>query len=73
MKMTVLWDVSLCSLVEIERCFGCSYRLHHQGDNSLIALMMKAVRISETSDCFCQTARRNVPEDSHLRVVFSLR
>jgi hypothetical protein len=32
----------------------------------LIALMMEAASISETSVSFCQTARRNNPEDSHL-------
>jgi hypothetical protein len=33
----------------------------------LMALMMKAVRPSETSVNFYQTTRRNNPEDSHLR------
>jgi hypothetical protein len=28
---------------------------------------MEAVRTSETSVNFCQTTRRNIPEDSHLR------
>jgi hypothetical protein len=32
----------------------------------LIALMMEAVSISETSANFYQTTRRNNPEDSHL-------
>jgi hypothetical protein len=34
--------------------------------------MMEAVNTSETSVNFYQTTRRNVPEDSHLRVVFCL-
>jgi hypothetical protein len=34
-----------------------------------IALMMEAVRTSETSVSFYQTARRNIPEDSHLHHV----
>jgi hypothetical protein len=33
----------------------------------LIALMMEAASISETSASFYQTTRRNDPEDSHLR------
>jgi hypothetical protein len=33
----------------------------------LIALVMKAVSISETSVSFYQTTRRNIPEDSHFR------
>jgi hypothetical protein len=32
MKMAVLWDVSPCSLVDIDRCFRGAYCLHHQGD-----------------------------------------
>jgi hypothetical protein len=44
MKMTVFWDVVLCSLVDSDQCFGGASCLHHQG-----ALMMEAVSISETS------------------------
>jgi hypothetical protein len=32
----------------------------------VIALMMEAASTSETSVNFCQTTRRNNPEDSHL-------
>jgi hypothetical protein len=31
MKMTVIWDVVLCSLVDIDRRFGGNYCLQHQG------------------------------------------
>jgi hypothetical protein len=34
--------------------------------HQLIALMVGAVSTSETSVSFYQTARRNIPEDSHL-------
>jgi hypothetical protein len=34
----------------------------------IIALMMEAASPSETSVSFHQTTRRNIPEDSHLRV-----
>jgi hypothetical protein len=34
-KMTVLWDVSPCNLVEIDRRFRSGYRLHHQVDELL--------------------------------------
>jgi hypothetical protein len=34
--------------------------------SEVIALMMEAIRTSETSVNFYQTARRNIPEDSHL-------
>jgi hypothetical protein len=41
--------------------------MHHQ---ELITLMMAAIRISETPVNFYHiTARRNIPEDSHLRTV----
>jgi hypothetical protein len=33
-----------------------------------IALMMEAVSTSETSVNLCETARRSIPEDSHLQV-----
>jgi hypothetical protein len=29
--MTHLWDISPCSLVEVDRRFGGAYRLHLQG------------------------------------------
>jgi hypothetical protein len=65
MKMTVLWDVAPCSLVEVYWCFKGAYCLHHQGDqSSLIALMVEAVSTAETSVIFYQTT---LPEDSHLR------
>jgi hypothetical protein len=35
----------------------------------LIALMMEAVSISEASVSFCQTTRRNIPEDSRLHAI----
>jgi hypothetical protein len=30
-KMTVFWDVVLCSVVEVYYCFRGAYCLHHQG------------------------------------------
>jgi hypothetical protein len=44
----------------------CHRFLHLQGG---IALIMEAVRTSETWVNFHQTARRNIPEDSHLHAV----
>jgi hypothetical protein len=32
-KMDVFWVVAPCSLVEVDRRFRGSYRLHHQGDD----------------------------------------
>jgi hypothetical protein len=51
-KFTVFWDLALSSHVEMVRSF--------------IALMMEAVRISETSDHFNVTTRRYIPEDYKL-------
>jgi hypothetical protein len=33
MKMTVFWDVALCSLVEIYRRYTGAFTHHHQGDS----------------------------------------
>jgi hypothetical protein len=67
MKMTVLWDVAPCSLVKVYRRFRGVCCLHHQGDESLIALigLIEAASTSETSVNY-QTRRRNIPEDRHL-------
>jgi hypothetical protein len=59
LKMTTFWDIALCSLVEVEQRFRGSYCRHH----ALIALMMEAVRTSETSVNFYETTRRRNPED----------
>jgi hypothetical protein len=59
MTMTTFWVALLCSLVEAERRFGGAYCLHNQGDKD-------AVRASETSVNFYETARRNIPEGCHL-------
>jgi hypothetical protein len=61
--MKIFWDVAPCSLVETGRRFGGAYCLHHRGDEAVI---MGAVSISGTSINLYQTARRNIPEDSHL-------
>jgi tRNA pseudouridine-54 N-methylase len=49
-------DVTQYILLEIDQDFRGTYYLHHQGDD-----------ISETWANFCQTTRRNFPEDSHLQ------
>jgi hypothetical protein len=52
MKITVLWGVALCSLVEMNRRFIGVYCLHHQDDD-------------ETSVNFFQTAWHNILDVSH--------
>jgi hypothetical protein len=65
--MAVFWDVAPCSLVEVYQRFRGPCCLHHQGHESLIALIMEAASTSETLVNFCQTTRRYILEDSHLR------
>jgi hypothetical protein len=66
LKMAVFWDVASCSLVHFDRCFEGAYCLHHQGDEQLVALMMEAISISETSVNIYQKTQRSLPEYSHL-------
>jgi hypothetical protein len=58
MKMAVFWVVVPCSFVEIDRHFTSAYFLHHQ-----------ALMTSETSVNFCDTTCRNIPEDTHLKMI----
>jgi hypothetical protein len=63
MNFRVFLDVAPCSHVEVDLSFRGAYRLH-QGDKWMItALMMEAVRTSETSVNFNMTTRRYIPED----------
>jgi hypothetical protein len=32
LKMVVFWNFAPCSLVDVDRRFGGTYYLHHQGD-----------------------------------------
>jgi hypothetical protein len=57
--MAILWDVALCSLVEVTDVSVIF-------SSSIIVLMMAAASISETSVNFYQTTQRYNPEDSHL-------
>jgi len=59
--MTVFWGTVPCSLVKAYRRFRDAYCLHHQRDEPLIALIMEAVRTSETSVYLYETTRRNFP------------
>jgi hypothetical protein len=60
MKFRVFLDVAPCSQVEFDRRFRGAYCI-------IIALMMAAVRTSQTSVNFNLTTRRYIPEDSKLR------
>jgi hypothetical protein len=40
MKVTVVWDVAPCSLVDIDLRFRGAYCLHHQGNESFTTFMI---------------------------------
>jgi hypothetical protein len=64
MKISVFWVVAPCRLVLVYRRF--------RGPYFVIALMMEAVQISETSVNSYQSTRRYNPEDSHLQLNYCL-
>jgi hypothetical protein len=62
LKMTTLWDIVSCNLVEVDRSFRGEYCVRQQDDESLIiAMMIEAIRTSETSAYFNETTRRYIP------------
>jgi hypothetical protein len=79
MKMAVIWDVVLCSMVEIDSHSEELYCLHHhhcgggikhfwsigQFPPDYIDLMLEAVSTSETLSYFNHTTWSNVPDNSH--------
>jgi hypothetical protein len=58
MKMTAFWDITPCSLVEVDRRF--------RGVYCPVRVMMEAALTSETSVYFNKTARHHIPECCHL-------
>jgi hypothetical protein len=65
MMITAFCDTAPpCSIVEVDRRFRGTYCFHHQGDE-YFRLMMEAVRTSEMSVNFYETARHNNPQDCH--------
>jgi hypothetical protein len=61
LKMTVFWDVTPCSLAEIDhRGLLSEISVSHGGE------WMEVVSTSETSVNLHETTLRNIPEDSHL-------
>jgi hypothetical protein len=63
MLFRVFWDVVPCGHVEVARRFRDMYCLHHQGEESPIALMMEEACTSETSVNFNVITRCYIPED----------
>jgi hypothetical protein len=67
MKSTIFWDITLCSLLSVNRLFGGTYR--HLLSRWFLALLifsalkMEAICSSETSVDTQQTIWRYIPED----------
>jgi hypothetical protein len=62
MKMAVIWDVALCSLIDIYR------RSQVLTAPIFGVMMMEVLSTAETPVSFCHTARHDIPDDSHLCV-----
>jgi hypothetical protein len=58
--MTVFWDIAPCSFVEVNRRFGGTYCLHHQGD------VMTSRRCIQKAVIFLLAAMR-----SHIELVYA--
>jgi hypothetical protein len=57
MQMVAFWDIAPCSLVLVDRVFGDAHCFYHHD-----ALIMEAVRTSETSVYFKEITRYKIPE-----------
>jgi hypothetical protein len=75
MKSIIFWDVTPCSLLSCNRCFGGTYRLHLQSRRNYLlvlaeivssTLKIEAICSSKTSDATQQTTRRHIQEDDTL-------
>jgi hypothetical protein len=64
MKFTVIWDIAPCSHFEVHLRSRGAYCLHHKG-----ALMMEAVRTSETLVNFTVTTRRYIEKDFKIHML----
>jgi hypothetical protein len=65
MKLRIFWDVLPCSLLNVDRRFRGSAASIIRAMNaaSIITLMMKAARTSETSVDIQLRTRQYIPED----------
>jgi hypothetical protein len=83
MKSIVFWDMTPCSSLCSNRCFGGTKRLHLQGRRKVqqtneqsggtlldfsSTLKIEALCSSETSVATQRTTRRHIPEDDTLRI-----
>jgi hypothetical protein len=61
MMIRDFWDIAPCVIVGVDRRFRGSYCFHHQ-----CALIMEAIRTSETSVYSNYTTQHYIPEGSDL-------
>jgi hypothetical protein len=79
LKSIIFWDMTPCSPLSFNRCFGGTYRLHLQGRRNRFPLLarwfaepisltlkMEAISSSDTSVETQRTTRRHIPEDDTL-------
>jgi hypothetical protein len=59
-KVTAFWDIALCGLEKVDRCFRGAYC-------SIINLMMEAVCSSEASICYYEATWYYIPEGCYLQ------
>jgi hypothetical protein len=45
LKTTALWEIALCSVVEVARCFRGAYCLHHRGKERLLKRRSTSTRL----------------------------
>jgi len=64
MKITLLWDMKPCIVLEAYRRCGGSYCFHRQ--SRVDTLIIEVEEPSEMSVRLCQTTRHHTPEDSDL-------
>jgi hypothetical protein len=67
MKMIDFWDIAPYSPIEADRCFRGTYCLQSPLA-SYIALMMEAVRTSETSVYFNERTLSYIPESGNFHL-----
>jgi hypothetical protein len=80
MERFIFWDITPCSPLKVNRCFGGTWRFHllatcsHSGFllNSFSTLKMEAIYASKTSVDFQRTTRRYAPEYRRLQTNFPL-
>jgi hypothetical protein len=69
LKSTIFSDITQCSPLKIDRCFGGIYLLRLQGRRTSRARNRRENRFLRNVSYFQWTTRRSVPQDSTLGVV----